>query len=161
MSRKLAVLLIFLALFSCASDPARHRAVAVPDDAALADLQQRTFRFFWDTADPGTHLVPDRWPTPSFSSIAAVGFGLTAYGIGAERGWVTREEAAARDAGDAAVLSECTDGSRRHRHDRIQGLLLPLPRHADGHPLQGRRAVDDRHDAAAGRRAFLRVVFRP
>ena len=41
-------------------------------------------------------LVPDRWPTPSFSSIAAVGFGLTAYGIGAERGYVTREEAAER-----------------------------------------------------------------
>lgn len=96
MSRKLAVLLIFLALFSCANDPARHRAVAVPSDVAFNDLEQRTFRFFWDTADPGTHLVPDRWPTPSFSSIAAVGFGLTAYGIGAERGWVTREDAAAR-----------------------------------------------------------------
>ena len=41
-------------------------------------------------------LVPDRWPTPSFSSIAAVGFGLTAYGVGAERGWVTREAAAQR-----------------------------------------------------------------
>lgn len=96
MSRKLAALLIFVALFFCASDPARHRAVAVPADAALDELEQRTFCWFWDTADPGTHLVPDRWPTQSFSSIAAIGFGLTAYGIGAERGYVTREEAAAR-----------------------------------------------------------------
>src|SRR5687768_12808723 len=40
----------------------------------LEELQRRTFRYFWDTADPQTGLVPDRYPTPSFSSIAAVGF---------------------------------------------------------------------------------------
>jgi hypothetical protein len=62
----------------------------------LDDLQHRTFLFFWETANPKNGLVPDRWPTPSFSSIAAVGFGLTAYGIGAERGWVAREAAAQR-----------------------------------------------------------------
>ncbi len=67
------------------------------DEAALLDdVQRRTFHYFWDLADPNTHLVPDRAPTPSFSSIAAVGFGLTAYGIGAERGFVTREAAAQR-----------------------------------------------------------------
>jgi hypothetical protein len=59
----------------------------------LDDLQERTFRYFWDLANPRNGLVPDRWPTPSFSSIAAVGFALTAYPIGAERGWVTREQA--------------------------------------------------------------------
>jgi len=79
--------------------PATARAATaslVPADAAmLDDLERRTFEFFWRTADPVTGLVPDRAPTPSFSSIAAVGFGLTAYAIGAERGYVTR--AAARD----------------------------------------------------------------
>jgi hypothetical protein len=59
------------------------------------DLQQRTFHYFWDNADPETGLVPDRYPTPSSSSIAAVGFALTAYAIGVERGYVTRT--AARD----------------------------------------------------------------
>jgi len=62
----------------------------------LEELELRTFRFFWETANPRNGLVPDRYPTPSFSSVAAVGFGLTAYGIGAERGYVTREEAATR-----------------------------------------------------------------
>ena len=38
-------------------------------------------------------LVPDRWPTPSFSSIAAIGFALPGYAIGVERGWCTRAEA--------------------------------------------------------------------
>ena len=37
--------------------------------------------------------MPDRWPDINFSSIAAIGFGLTAYGVGAERGYVTREQA--------------------------------------------------------------------
>ncbi|MGQ0525051.1 MAG: glucoamylase family protein [Betaproteobacteria bacterium] len=62
----------------------------------VEQLQERTFRYFWDTAHPQTGLVPDRFPTPSFSSIAAVGFALTAYPIGAERGYITREQARER-----------------------------------------------------------------
>jgi hypothetical protein len=62
----------------------------------LDDLEHRTFNYFWDFADPHTLLVPDRAPSKSFSSISAVGFGLTAYGIGAERGYVTRDAAAQR-----------------------------------------------------------------
>ncbi|HXG81960.1 MAG TPA: glucoamylase family protein [Sphingomicrobium sp.] len=59
------------------------------------DIERRTFNFFWETVNRKNGLVPDRWPTPSFCSIAAVGFALTAYPIGVERGWCTRE--AARD----------------------------------------------------------------
>ena len=62
---------------------------------SLDDLERRTFQWFWDTANPANGLVPDRWPSKSFCSIAAVGFALNAYAIGAERGWITR--AAARD----------------------------------------------------------------
>src|SRR4051812_42662448 len=92
-SMRNATALLCLLLAACATAPARQRAVVpTPADAALLDdVERRSFHFFWDVADPHTQLVPDRWPTPSFSSIAAVGFGLTAYGIGAERGYVTRE----------------------------------------------------------------------
>src|SRR5215213_5404277 len=61
--------------------------------AFYEEIEQRTFRFFWDTVNRSNGLVPDRWPTPAFSSIAAVGFALPAYAIGAERGWCSREEA--------------------------------------------------------------------
>src|SRR4051795_7052140 len=94
-----ATALLCLLLAACANAPApRQRAVVpTPSDAALLDdVERRSFHFFWDLADPHTQLVPDRWPTPSFSSIAAVGFGLTAYAIGAERGYVAREAAAER-----------------------------------------------------------------
>src|SRR6185295_19078561 len=94
-----------LALLACNAGPAatqatpnrdaKRRAVASPGPL-LDDVEHRTFQFFWDTTNPKNGLVPDRYPTKSFCSIAAVGFGLTAYGIGAERGWVTREQAAER-----------------------------------------------------------------
>jgi hypothetical protein len=68
-----------------------------PSREAFADtLEERTFRFFWDTANPANGLVPDRWPDPPFASVAAVGFGLGAYVVGAERGYVTRDEARER-----------------------------------------------------------------
>jgi len=62
----------------------------------LAELEERTFRFFWDTANRKNGLIPDRYPAQSFASVAAVGFGLTAYPIGVERGYVKRGEAARR-----------------------------------------------------------------
>ena len=36
------------------------------------DLQRRTFDFFWETANPANGLVPDRYPTPSFSSLSLI-----------------------------------------------------------------------------------------
>jgi hypothetical protein len=65
-------------------------------DPFLNELEERTFNFFWQTANPKNGLIPDRYPTPSFASIAAVGFGLTAYPIGVERGYITRVAARER-----------------------------------------------------------------
>ena len=68
-----------------------------PRQAAFLDtLEQRTFNWFWEKSDARTGLTPDRWPTKSFSSVAAVGFALTAYPIGVERGYVSRSAAADR-----------------------------------------------------------------
>ncbi|MBL8977900.1 MAG: hypothetical protein JNM53_05800 [Gemmatimonadetes bacterium] len=71
--------------------------VVTPRQQAFLDtLERRTFDFFWERTSPATGLTPDRWPSQSFSSIAAVGFALTAYPIGAERGYVSRAEAVGR-----------------------------------------------------------------
>lgn len=68
-----------------------------PEESAFAEeLARRTFDYFWETTDPEDCLAPDRWPSAPFSSIAATGFALTAYAIGAERGYVSRAAAAAR-----------------------------------------------------------------
>lgn len=77
--------------------PAPARVAISPRDSAFLDtLQHRTFQYFWETANPRNGLVPDRWPTPSFSSVSAVGFALTAYPIGVEHRWITRDEARER-----------------------------------------------------------------
>ena len=64
--------------------------------AFIEDLSQRTFRYFWETTDPETCLAPDRWPSAPFSSIAAIGFAITSYGVGADLGYVSRDAAAER-----------------------------------------------------------------
>jgi hypothetical protein len=105
-SRRVAKATLLFLLSACAQAPsgtepppavtASTHAASAADAALLERVERDTFQWFWDTTNPKNGLVPDRWPTKSFSSIAAVGFGLTAYGIGAERGWVTREAAANR-----------------------------------------------------------------
>jgi hypothetical protein len=94
--------LLLFALAACKPQAQLVRPAAVTyqltaaDNAFLDSLQRDTFRFFWETTNPQNGLVPDRYPTPSFSSVAAVGFGLTTYLIGVERGYVSRAEAAER-----------------------------------------------------------------
>lgn len=74
-----------------AAPSAATRSRSLP--AFYEAIERRTFRWFWESVNRKNGLVPDRWPTPSFSSIAAVGFALPAYAIGAERGWCSRAEA--------------------------------------------------------------------
>ena len=66
------------------------------DDAFLDYVQQANFDYFWYAANPANGLVPDRTATGSAGSIAAVGFGLTAIGIGIDHGWITRTQGVAR-----------------------------------------------------------------
>lgn len=80
------------AALGAAALPAIAASRARPGDL-FGDIQQRTFRFFWERANPANGLMPDRWPSPSFSSIAATGFALTAYPIGVKHGWITRAQA--------------------------------------------------------------------
>lgn len=83
-----------------ASAPQAGSATAAAREPALDpffdDLEKRTFMYFWDTANPRNGLVPDRYPGESPASIAGVGFALTAYPIGVERGYITRAAARAR-----------------------------------------------------------------
>lgn len=79
-----------------AASPVTYDTLSAPQKAMIDDLQKRTFQWFWDSANTRNGLIPDHYPGPSFSSIASVGFGLTAYGIGVERGYITREQAVDR-----------------------------------------------------------------
>ncbi|HUG41633.1 MAG TPA: glucoamylase family protein [Longimicrobiales bacterium] len=73
--------------------PGAAPGLAPADLAFLDTLQERTFRWFVAYTNPENGLTRDRAPRPSFASVAAVGFALTAWPIGVERGWMSREEA--------------------------------------------------------------------
>ena len=81
------------ALSACATPRITASRPALPP--LFDDIERRTFDWFWHVANRRNGLVPDRWPSPSFCSVAAVGFALTAYPVGVERGWIPR--GAARD----------------------------------------------------------------
>jgi hypothetical protein len=67
------------------------------DDQAFLDLVQHTaFDYFWYEANPANGLIKDRSSDPSRSSIAAVGFGLSALTVAIDRGWISREAGRAR-----------------------------------------------------------------
>jgi len=88
------------------------------DDQLLNMESERCFRFFWEEANtdsnsPGYGLIRDRAPgLPNMASIASVGYGLTALAIGAERGWVTRDEAYERARG--TLLTCLNHAEQRH-----------------------------------------------
>lgn len=88
--------LLLLLAFSCGTRHDKANKTNTPVPFSLEELQRRTFHYFWDLADSANYQVPDRYPARTFSSIAATGFGLTTYLIGAENGWVTRAQAAER-----------------------------------------------------------------
>ena len=85
--------------------------VSAREMAFLDTLERNTFRWFWERTDARTGLTPDRWPTKSFSSVAAIGFALTAYPIGVERGYVTRAQAAERTLNTLRFLYNAPQGA--------------------------------------------------
>lgn len=98
--------------FTVAAQPATftpatfaRRSLSKGDQVFLEELSRRSFRYFWEQADPGTGLVLDRARTDGsphdethrdVASIAATGFGLTALSIAAERHWIARRDARER-----------------------------------------------------------------
>ncbi len=70
--------------------------VVASDAALLEAISEAAFQYFRHEANPENGLVRDRSTPGSKCSIAAVGFGLSAWCIGVDRGYATREEAAER-----------------------------------------------------------------
>jgi len=62
------------------------------DQQFLDKVQRKAFDYFWEGFDPVTGLIADN-AKGRRTSIAHSGFGLSAFCIGVDRGWVTRQEA--------------------------------------------------------------------
>ncbi len=66
------------------------------DEALLEQLQHAAFGYFLQAVNPVNGLVADTSRENSPASIGVVGFALSAYPVGVERGWVTRADAVDR-----------------------------------------------------------------
>jgi len=94
------------------SAPIPPSALTTRQTAFLDTLERRTFNWFWERSDPNSGLTPDRWPTKSFSSVAAIGFALTAYPVGVERGYVARADAAQRTLNTLRFMYNAPQGTQ-------------------------------------------------
>jgi hypothetical protein len=98
-------------------------------DAVIEYEMQGSFNFFWEQANteegsPGYGLIRDRFPgSPGISSIASVGFGLTAYPIGIEKGYISYEEGQERASKtlDTLLAMERVEGFYFHFVDMQTG----------------------------------------
>ncbi|HYD27152.1 glucoamylase family protein [Brevundimonas sp.] len=101
-----------LGLSGCAIKQGRNHLSSPPPriDPEIDELQKRTFDWFTHVTPRETGLTPDRWPTKSFCSVAAVGFALTCWPIGVERGWMSREEARARTLNTVRFFHDAPQG---------------------------------------------------
>ena len=71
-------------------------SLAESDDALLDRFQRAAFGYFVEHGNPENGLVADTSRADSPASIAVVGFALSCYPVGVERGWMARSDAAAR-----------------------------------------------------------------
>jgi hypothetical protein len=82
--------------------PASRPSLAMRSDSAFLDqIERRALLYFWDHTDPQTGLTRDRAPSDGSASrapasIAASGFALTAWCVGADRGWLDKDVATQR-----------------------------------------------------------------
>jgi hypothetical protein len=88
-------------------------------DPLLEDLSRRAVQFFVEQSHPATGFTKDRArnfgqdvATNRIASIAAMGFTLPAYAIGANRGWLGRDEAVSRG---RLMLKSVLEKAPRHR----------------------------------------------
>lgn len=68
----------------------------VTDDELLTIVQERTFRYFWDYAHPVSGLARERLGSGDTVTSGGSGFGIMAFPVAVERGFVTRADAAGR-----------------------------------------------------------------
>lgn len=102
---------------------------AMTDDELLTMLQEECFRYYWESA--GTHSGMSRENVPGDDRIVATGasgFGIMALVVGMERGFVTREQGAARMAKIVTFLEKAPryHGAWSHFMDDATGESLAV-----------------------------------
>ena len=119
------------------------------DEELLTTVQERTFRYFWDYAHPVSGLARERLGSGDTVTSGGSGFGIMAFPVAVERGFVTRADAAGRLLKIVNFLNSKADrfhGAFPHWLNGTTGDALPFSPKDNGGDivetallLQGRR----------------------
>lgn len=117
-------------------------AAALDGEALLEAVQRRTFRFFWEGAEPVSGAARDRStiradPDNDLVAVGGTGFGVMAMIVAAERGWVPRAEVRTRLEQITAFLerAERHHGVFPHFMHGRDGTTIPFGPQDDGGDL--------------------------
>lgn len=101
----------------------------ISDDSLLTLVQHRTFRYFWDYAHPVSGLARERLGSGDIVTSGGSGFGIMAIPVAIERGFITRDEGAARILKILTFLSTKADrfhGAFPHWLNGSTGEVIPF-----------------------------------
>ncbi len=111
---------------------------AMSDEDLLTMVQRYTFRYFWDYGHPVSGLARERFTSGDVVTIGGSGFGIMAIAVGAERGFVSREEAVLRLIQITSFLeirAQRYHGAFAHWINGATGATIPFSQFDDGGDL--------------------------
>ncbi len=110
----------------------------ISDDELLTLVQKQTFKYFWEFGHPTSGMARERSTSGDIVTTGGTGFGIMAMLVASERGFVTRQEAAARVQKIVTFLkSKCTNyhGAYAHWINGSTGATIPFGTQDNGADL--------------------------
>lgn len=102
---------------------------AFSDEELLTMLQEASFRYYWEAADPNSGMARESIPGDDrIVATGASGFGVAALAVGADRGFITREQAVERLTKIVGFLERAPrfHGAWAHFMNGSTGQVMPV-----------------------------------
>lgn len=109
----------------------------IPDEDLLTKVQQQTFKYFWDFAEPVSGMARERNTSGNLVTSGGSGFGIMALIVGIERGFITRQEGLDRLERILGFLENADrfHGAWSHWIDGTTGDVIPFSANDNGGDL--------------------------
>nr|PZN52423.1 MAG: hypothetical protein DIU61_11495 [Bacteroidota bacterium] len=109
----------------------------IADDDLLTLIQQQTFKYFWDFAEPVSGMARERNSSGNLVTSGGSGFGIMALIVGIERGFITRAEGLERmdKILDFLESADRFHGAWPHWMDGTTGNVIPFSPNDNGGDL--------------------------
>ncbi len=109
----------------------------ISDDQLLQLIQEKTFKYFYDFAEPNSGLARERNTSGDLVTVGGSGFGVMALIVGMERGFITRNQGLKRMDKILGFLETCDrfHGVWPHWLNGVTGKTIPFSPMDDGGDL--------------------------